>query len=178
MRSRYRFTEDEGIYFVTCTVIHWLPAFTRREDFELLLAPLAHYRRTRAIKLYAYVLMDNHLHLVIEGKDVSRTMKAFKSYTAKRILAQAEQSGREWLLNQFAFYKKRHKQSSDYQVWQEGVHPQLVQTDAMFEQKVSYIHENPVRRGWVDLPEQWRYSSARNYLADDESVFEIDRLGD
>lgn len=46
----------------------------------------------------------------------------------------------------------------------------------MLRQKIAYIHNNPVRRGWVDLPEQWRYSSARNYLLGDHSVLEIDEL--
>ena len=46
----------------------------------------------------------------------------------------------------------------------------------MLRQKIVYIHNNPVRRGYVDAPEHWRYSSARNYECDDHSVLEIDPL--
>ena len=51
-----------------------------------------------------------------------------------------------------------------YQFWQEGVHPEYIQNEDMMRQKVEYIHQNPVNRGYIDRPEQWRYSSARNYL--------------
>jgi len=50
-----------------------------------------------------------------------------------------------------------------YQLWQEGSHPELVQGETMMRQKIEYIHNNPVQRGYVDLPIHWRYSSARNY---------------
>jgi hypothetical protein len=61
-------------------------------------------------------------------------------------------------------------------VWQEGFHPQRIDSDAMMQQKIHYIHQNPVRRGFVDAPEEWRYSSARNYVCNDHSVLEIDEL--
>ena len=68
------------------------------------------------------------------------------------------------ILEQLAFYKKANKGDRAYQFWQEGSHPEWIQNDEMMRQKVNYIHENPVKRGYVDLPEHWRYSSARNYL--------------
>ncbi len=67
------------------------------------------------------------------------------------------------ILEQFAFYKKKHKTDRTYQVWEEGSHPQLIQNDEMLIQKLDYIHQNPVKRGYVDEPVHWRYSSARNY---------------
>ena len=48
-------------------------------------------------------------------------------------------------------------------MWQEGNHPQQIQNDDMMWQKLQYIHDNPIRRGYVDDPLHWRYSSARNY---------------
>lgn len=67
------------------------------------------------------------------------------------------------ILDQLALHKKHYKVDRTYQVWQEGSHPQRIQNLAMMRQKVTYIHNNPVKRGWVDAPEDWRYSSARNY---------------
>ncbi|WP_198532945.1 hypothetical protein [Salinivibrio sp. MA440] len=63
-----------------------------------------------------------------------------------------------------AFYKKAHKGDRAYQFWQEGVHPELIQSDAMMWQKIDYIHQNPVKRGYVDEAAHWRYSSARDYM--------------
>ena len=67
------------------------------------------------------------------------------------------------ILEQLAFYKKAYKGDRAYQFWQEGLHPEWIQNDEMLKQKISYIHENPVKRGYVDLAEHWRYSSARDY---------------
>ena len=70
---------------------------------------------------------------------------------------------RMFLLRQLRAHKLRHKKQSDYQVWQEGSHPKQIETDDMMWQKLEYIHNNPVVRGYVDDPLHWRYSSARNY---------------
>jgi putative transposase len=70
----------------------------------------------------------------------------------------------ELFLKQLRFLKKRHKADRDFQLWQEGSHPQQILSDEMMLQKLEYIHMNPVKRGFVDEAEHWRYSSARNYL--------------
>ena len=66
-------------------------------------------------------------------------------------------------MKELAFYKIKHKVDSQYQFWQEGTHPKQILNEEMMRQKLDYIHYNPVKRGYVDLPEHWRYSSARNY---------------
>ena len=66
-------------------------------------------------------------------------------------------------MDQLAFYKKAHKVDREYQVWQEGIQPKLIQNDAMMKDKIEYIHNNPVKRGYVDEAQHWRYSSARDY---------------
>jgi REP element-mobilizing transposase RayT len=120
--------------------------------------------------------MENHVHLVAEAPDLSAVLQAFKRHTAQQLIELAQLEGRDWLLSQFAFYKKAHKRQSRFQVWQEGSHPQLIQGDDMMRQMIEYIHANPLRRGWVDAPEHWRYSSARNYCGVGECVLEIDPL--
>ncbi len=59
--------------------------------------------------------------------------------------------------------KLRHKTKSEYQVWQEGSKPKQITTSKMMLQKLEYIHNNPVKRGYVEIPHHWLYSSARNY---------------
>lgn len=87
-----------------------------------------------------------------------------------------KQGGKKWLLNQLAYYKKRHKIHSDHQVWQEGYHPELILSPEMLRQKLDYIHYNPVKRGYVAAPEHWLYSSARNHVLGDDSIIELDPL--
>ena len=133
-------------------------------------------KETKGLRLYAFVIMDNHIHLIVKASELSGTMASFKKFTAKEIIGQLKHDNKQWLLGQLAFYKKKYKTESDYQVWQEGIHPQMILNEEMLMQKIEYIHYNPVRHGLVDAPEHWRYSSSRNYLLNDHSVIPIDEL--
>jgi len=163
MRSRYKFTEN-GYYFITSTVTEWIPIFTSKKYFQIILASLDFCQKQNKFKLHAYVILENHLHLTISGEDLSNKIKDFKSFTAKKIIENLEKDEKKWILNQLHFYKQKYKIQSNYQVWQEGVHPKLIQDEEMFRQKCDYIHNNPVKRGYVEKPEHWVYSSARWFL--------------
>lgn len=118
----------------------------------------------KGLKIFAYVVMDNHVHLIVSGPNLPLIMKDFKSYTAREIIKTAECEKREWLLNQLRYYKRLHKIESEHQVWQEGFHPQMITTEEMLRQKLEYIHNNPLRRKLVERPEHWNYSGASNYI--------------
>lgn len=176
MRSRYTIVDSEGIYFLTATIVNWIPVFISSEACALLLESLRFCRENKGLRLYAYVVMDNHIHLIAEAPEIGRCIQSLKRHTARALISWAETTKKDWLLHQFAYGKQAFKDRSRYQVWQEGSHPQLIQDDRMLRQKIAYIHHNPVRRGLVDMPEHWRYSSARNYEGRDHSVLEIDLL--
>ena len=114
------------------------------------------------------------MHNIASSADLSRDMQRFKSYTAKRIIDYLEQTQATRVLELLALFKRAHKTESQYQVWEEGSHPQLIESEAVMRQKLDYIHQNPVKRGYVDLPEHWRHSSARNYLGQ-EGLIEVVR---
>ncbi len=173
MRSRYKIAELNSPHFITCTIVGWLPVFTRQKYFEIITASLTFCRQEKGLRLHAYVILDNHLHLAVSSNSLSQVIRDFKRHTAKEILAVAQQDNKLWLLKQFEFFKCGHKGESQHQVWQEGVHPQAITTEDMLRQKLDYIHYNPVKVGLVDRPEDWRYSSARNYFGQD-GVLEID----
>jgi REP-associated tyrosine transposase len=103
------------------------------------------------------------LHLVASADDLSKEIGDFKSFTARQIIDLLESRKVGTLLKQLRYHKEAHKTQSDYQVWQEGSHPQLIETDDIMRQKLEYMHFNPVNRGYVDKPRDWRMSSARNY---------------
>ena len=176
MRTRYKITEKEGIYFVTSTIVEWMPVFTSQKYCDIIIESIKYCKVHKGLKLYAFVLMDNHIHLIVKAPELSDTLASFKKFTAKEIIDQLKQDSKQWLLSQLAFYKKKYKTESDYQVWQEGSHPQLMLNEEMLRQKVKYIHCNPVRRGLVDSPEHWSYSSYRNYHLNDHSIIQIDEF--
>ena len=170
-RSRYHFSETNAPHFMTCTVLHWISVFTRPETVRILMNSLTHLTQD-GLRLYAYVILENHLHLIAQSDRLGRDMARFKSYTAKNLIHFFSENNIRIILDQLAFYKKAHKGDRALQFWQEGVHPEWIQNEDMMRQKVEYIHRNPVERGYVDRPEHWRYSSARDYLGG-EGLLEV-----
>ncbi len=162
-RSRYKIVDPKLPHFITCTALHWIPVFTRPATVEIVLDCLRHLM-AEELNIYAYVILENHLHLIAQSNDLARDMARFKSYSSKQLIQYLDEHNVTQILEQLAFYKKAHKNDRAYQFWQEGIHPEWIQNDEMMQQKITYIHDNPVKRGYVDLPEHWRYSSAKNYL--------------
>jgi putative transposase len=162
-RSRYRIFETEYPYFLTCTVVGWLPVFTRPETVQILFDSWRYLQEHDRLRIYGYVVLENHLHLIASSDELSKELGNFKSYTARRIIDYLEERNATMLLNQLRWHKAIHKADRAYQFWQEGSHPQQVRTEDIMRQKLEYIHRNPVVRGYVDEPTNWRYSSARNY---------------
>ena len=173
-RSRYVITEPDKPHFLTCTVMKWLPVFTRPETVNILLESWRYQRENDGLRLYGYVIMENHVHFVAQAERLDKCVSSFKSFTARKILDHLEEHQAEYLLARLRFSKPAHKSDREYQFWQEGSHAELVFSDEVMREKLKYIHANPVKRGHVDRAEQWRYSSARNY-AGEAGLVEIDR---
>ncbi|MBN1396390.1 MAG: transposase [Pirellulales bacterium] len=162
-RTRYEIHDNAYPHFLTSTVVGWVPVFTRTETVEIVLDSWRFLQDNNRITLFGYVILENHLHWIASAEDLSRQIAEFKSFTARRIIDLLEARNVVPLLRQFEHLKAKHKTNSSYQFRQEGSHPQLIDSDEMMRQKLEYIHNNPVVRGFVDEPVHWRYSSARNY---------------
>ena len=174
MRSRYRINEPNQAHLITATIVEWLPVFTNSKMCDIIVRSLEFCRARKGLKIYGWVILDNHFHAILAGPELSRTIADLKKFTAHEILAQLKLEGREWLLNQLHYFRLKHKRSSAHQVWQEGVHPQALTTDEMTLQKLEYLHNNPVKRGLVASPEHWRYSSAHEWLAGAIPLLRVD----
>jgi REP element-mobilizing transposase RayT len=170
-RSRYKITDQQAPHFVTFTVLHWIPVFTRIETVNILLDSLK-FLSKESLKIIAFVILENHTHLILQSDNLNKDIMRFKAHTAKQLLQYLSQNNIKQILEQLAFYKKAHKNDRRYQFWQEGCHPELIQNEAMMRQKIDYIHHNPIKRGYVEKAEHWRYSSAKNYLGG-EGLLEI-----
>lgn len=163
-RSRYRiFTGDTSPYFITETTVNWLPLFNNPVVVGIILDSLRYLQEFRQLDVYAFVIMENHLHAVVASTDLVKDLANFKSFTARKCIDFYLAQNMEWILKELKANKLPGRKDRDYQFWQEGHHPQMITDREMMRQKVEYIHANPVRRGYVDEAEQWRYSSARNY---------------
>lgn len=163
-RTRYRFLpNDPSPYFLSTSTINWLPLFGNPDIANILLDSLRFLIEQNRLCLFAYVIMENHVHLVAVADDLSKEIANFKSFTARKAIDYYVERDNTYALEQLKQNKLDHKNDREYQFWQEGSHPQRIMNAEMLRQKVEYIHNNPVERGYVELPEHWRYSSAGDY---------------
>jgi REP element-mobilizing transposase RayT len=172
-RSRYVIQEPDKPHFLTCTVVEWLPVFTRPDSVQILLDSWVYQRAQSGLRLFGYVILENHLHFVAQAPRLDKCLSNFKSFTAARLIDLLKQHKAEQLLARLRLAKLAHKNDREHQFWQEGSHAEMVFNEPVMREKLEYIHQNPVKRGYVDQPEHWRYSSARHYLGQ-SGLIEID----
>ena len=159
-----------------------MDVFTRPLYLVILEESLQYCRKEKGMELYAYCFMPNHIHLIFRSvnEDPSGVLRDFKKYTSKQvvkaIIDHPEESRKEWLLWMFERAGKKKGNVSRYQFWQHHNKPIELWSTAVIKQKLDYIHNNPIKAGFVTRPEDWKYSSARNFQ-DDHTVMEIDAIG-
>ena len=173
-RSRYKIYEPTHPHFITCTILHWIPVFTNKESVGIIIESLKYLQQHDNLKIYAYVILENHIHLIVQSDDIAKDIGRFKSFTARKIIDLLKEKNVATILDQLKFYKKSHKSDREFQLWQEGMQPKLIQNEIIMRQKIEYIHNNPVERGYVDDAAHWRYSSARVYEGED-GVLKVER---
>jgi REP element-mobilizing transposase RayT len=162
-RTRYKVFTQNCPHFLSSSIVNWIPLFSDPDQVDILLSSLRFLHETQRLRLHGYVIMENHFHLVASSPLFDIDIGSLKSYSAKGFLSLLESKKHLTRTDELKWRKLRHKEKQDYQVWQEGYHPQQITSHEMLAQKLDYIHNNPVRRGYVDEPGHWRYSSYRNY---------------
>lgn len=178
MRSRYKVLDEDNYYFISSAIVNWIPVFTSSKYFNILVDSMKYCQENRSLKIYNYVIMDNHFHLIVKNNHLNSVISSLKRFTALELIKTAKKDKKYWLLEQFENSRKPYKTESDHQIWQEGFHPQLISSEDMLFQKIDYIHFNPVKRGFVNQPEYWRYSSACNKDGENSLIMKLDDIND
>lgn len=181
MPEAYQIKDQYAIYFLTLQVVFWLDAFTRKSYRDIFIDSLSFCRTNKKLEVFAYVIMSNHVHLMVRSANgkLSDTIRDLKKYTATNILDEIEsdnESRKTWLLNEMAFAARKHKRNSNFQFWTHENHAVELSTNTMLDQRLNYIHQNPVKAGIVGNAEDYLYSSARNYCENMNCLMEIDLL--
>jgi putative transposase len=183
MSRKYKIRNDDGIYFVTFTVIRWLDVFTRTAYKDIFIESLRFCQRHKGLELYAYCIMTNHVHLIIgrNGKDtISALIRDIKKFTSLRIIGAIQHSNdesrKDMLMWFFAREGRFNPNNKEFQFWQQYSHPVELATNEMIDQRLEYVHNNPVRAGIVLSPEHYLYSSAINYVGLPEQVIPVTLL--
>ena len=180
MSTGYKIKDQEEIYFLTLRVVDWIDIFTRDCYRDLIIENLAYCQKHKGLTLFAYVIMSNHLHILAksEHSNLSDIIRDFKSYTSKQLInsIQSEnESRREWMIFLLQRAAKKHKRNAHFQVWNHDNHAELIYSDKFIVQKLEYIHNNPVKARIVEHPENYLFSSARNYAGLD-SLLDVEIL--
>jgi len=169
MSTKYKATMPDTAYFVTLTTVGWVDVFTRLRQKQLLVNSLAYCQKEKGLAIYAYCIMPSHLHMLCkagEGDILAHILRDFKKFTSKKIVYTIKyfpESRRAWMLRLFREACVHLKRDQQYKVWQNGYHAEFATSNWFIRQKINYIHNNPVKDKIVARPEDYIYSSARNY---------------
>ncbi|MDR6563499.1 MULTISPECIES: REP-associated tyrosine transposase [unclassified Arcicella] len=154
-------------YFITLSVVGWIDVFTRQIYTEEIIKNLKYCQAHKDLEIFEYVIMPSHIHLICRRNNALRLgdlLRDFKSYSAKEILkliqANPEESRQEWMLYMFKFFANRYAQNAEFMFWQKTNYPIELYSQKVTQQKVDYIHNNPVKAGIVTDPAYYLYSSA------------------
>jgi REP element-mobilizing transposase RayT len=161
--------EIKETYFITFTVIKWVNIFVNEEYFQLIIEVLKHYQKELNLKIYGYVIMTDHIHLVASSNNMIKFIQGFKSYTTRRITYFLNNDHRKYIVELLNPNKRKL-----FPIWQSTNMPKVIETQKYFNQKLDYIHNNPIKKGYVDTPENWLYSSAKNYFLGDHNLIQIE----
>ena len=170
MNPANRITKE--LSFITTTIVDWVDLFTRPVYKHIIIDSLKYCQKEKGLEIYAWVLMSNHLHMITgtkEGFLLSDIMRDFKKFTSKEItkaIEEVNESRRDWMLNRFEFAGNNDNKIKYYKVWQEGYDETTIFLIDFFNQKLNYIHMNPVRAEIVTEPHHYLYSSALNYAGE------------
>ncbi|WP_027158035.1 REP-associated tyrosine transposase [Methylobacter luteus] len=144
---------NAGTYFLTLTVQRWYYLFDRHNRWQILSDSIRYCQDNKGLELNGYVFMLNHIHLIATSPDMAGFLRDFKRFTSGQFRRNLETTEPNVL-------KLFVDAQGSYRFWMETNAPKKIENPTFYLQKLNYIHENPVRKGYVSRPEHWFWSSA------------------
>jgi putative transposase len=167
----YKIRNKKEIHFISFAVVEWVDVFTRKEYRDIFIESLKHCQERKGLVLHAWCVMSNHIHLITssQNEDLSDILRDLKKFTSRQIIKAIQQnkteSRRDWMLGIFREKGGLNARNSEFQFWRQDNQPKELFSPAFSVQKLEYIHNNPVDAGIVERPEDYLYSSAKDYKA-------------
>jgi putative transposase len=183
MATRYHFGDNEKPHFITFAVVNWIDVFTRESYTHILLDSLRFCIEKKGLRLHAWVIMSNHVHLVASAKEgfkLADIMRDMKKFTSQRIISaineNQQESRKDWLIWMFKRAGAHNKNNETYQFWQQDNHPIELSSNEMIDQRLNYLHTNTVKAGLVWEPQHYKYSSAIDYYLNGKGLLPIETI--
>jgi len=151
----------QGIEFFTATCLNWQMLLQKDIHKQIILDSLKFLVKDKRIWLYGYVIMPNHVHILWRKQAVwidKNVQQHFSKFTAQQLkLSLLSNSGD---INNY----KSTQNDREYQFWERRPYKATMYNRKTLEEKLDYIHYNPVKAGLCDLPDDYVYSSAGYYI--------------
>ena len=143
---------NNGVYFLTFTTKKWYYLFDRHNRWDIIKDSLLYCCNNKNLKIYGFVFMLNHIHLIVSSTDVSGFIRDFKRHTSREI-------HKNIITTEPQIEKLFLEPDGSYSIWQDTNMPIVLESEKVFLQKLNYILENPVRKNYVTEAEHWYWSS-------------------
>ena len=175
----FRICKDSPLHYLTSVTHDRLPVFQTARLKELVCKALNETRTSAKFLIFAYVIMPDHLHMLIGSeRKPSEVLRYVNGITGRRIISFLRENGFESSLQKLRRSDgvRQHK----YSLWDHHPNLKLVTTENGLMEKANYIHQNPVRAGLVERAEDYRWSSIRCWLGkpleDEPLLVDIDQI--
>ncbi len=131
MSQAYKITDQQAAYYLTLQVVQWVDIFTRKIYRDIIIDSLQFCQKNKGLEVYAYVIMSNHLHLLVRASNsnLSSILRDLKRHTSKKIIETIQnesESRREWLLMIFRYAAGKHSRNNEFQVWTHENHAEEI----------------------------------------------------
>ena len=173
--ERYRIHPDAAVYYLTYSVVDWLPVFISEKTCGIVADSLSFCHRNKHLRVNAFVIMPTHMHLIAFDADfdsvrLSQTLTDFRKFTGRQL---SDCCGTH-LPASFASILRAHATADrERRFWQPSRHPEALTTEGFWQLKLDYRHDNPRRKGLVRFPQQWRFSSAAWYASEGKELADV-----
>ena len=171
----YQFIDGVYVYFVTFTIVDWLPVFINPEPIDILINSLRYCISEKSLRVHAYVIMPNHLHLIVSDQDfdndrLHKALTEFRKFTGSNLANYIDNHLTDSLS---AIIRNTASNDRSRQVWQPGWHAEALESEKFLAQKTNYIHDNPVRKGFVHSAQDWLHSSASCWMTGENAEIPV-----
>ncbi len=170
--------QPDHLYFITTTASSHARLFQRDIIKRLIVDALDCLRIQKRMKLFCFVIMPNHTHLIAQftaNDALSDVMRDFKKGVADRLIRQLKAERNDQALNWLAAQVER-PDKQHCKIWEDGYNAKDVVSTEFLRQKMDYVHNNPCQPNWnlSTAPADYIWSSARFYLTDEPCITPID----
>jgi len=166
--ERYRIHNDAHVYFVTFSIVEWLPVFVTEKTFRIVSESFNFCHQRKNLRIHAYVIMPTHLHAIVfdaewNSERLEQTLTDFRKFTGRQLTDWCLHHGPQCFAETLAANAPADR---EHRFWQPSRHPETIESEPFWRQKLDYLHENPCRKGLVRRAVEWRFSSASWHISD------------